>query len=66
MMSHMATPATLLEEAKKMESYGAQAIVIMDSAGAYFRKTSRSASRRWSTAWPSRSASTAITTWAWP
>lgn len=36
MMSHMATPATLLEEAKKMESYGAQAIVIMDSAGAYF------------------------------
>ena len=36
MMSHMATPATLLEEAKKMESYGAEAIVIMDSAGAYF------------------------------
>lgn len=36
MMSHMASPETLLEEAKKMESYGAQAIVIMDSAGAYF------------------------------
>lgn len=36
MMSHMATPAVLLEEAKKMESYGAEAIVIMDSAGAYF------------------------------
>lgn len=36
MMSHMASPATLLEEAKKMESYGAEAIVIMDSAGAYF------------------------------
>ncbi|EPL08522.1 4-hydroxy-2-ketovalerate aldolase [Pseudomonas sp. CF161] len=34
MMSHMATPEILLEEAKKMESYGAQAIVIMDSAGA--------------------------------
>ena len=34
MMTHMATPAKLLEEAKKMESYGAQAIVIMDSAGA--------------------------------
>jgi len=26
----------LLEQAKKMESYGAEAIVIMDSAGAYF------------------------------
>lgn len=36
MMSHMATPAILLEEAKKMESYGAEAIIIMDSAGAYF------------------------------
>ena len=36
MMSHMASPAILLEEAKKMESYGAEAIVIMDSAGAYF------------------------------
>ncbi|MFA9215713.1 MAG: 4-hydroxy-2-oxovalerate aldolase [Sphingomonadaceae bacterium] len=36
MMSHMATPQVLLEEARKMESYGAQAIVIMDSAGAYF------------------------------
>jgi len=34
MMTHMASPETLLEEAKKMESYGAQAIVIMDSAGA--------------------------------
>ena len=36
MMSHMASPNTLLEEAKKMESYGAEAIMIMDSAGAYF------------------------------
>ena len=36
MMSHMASPETLLEEAKKMESYGAEAIVIMDSAGFYF------------------------------
>lgn len=36
MMSHMASAAVLLEEAKKMESYGAEAIVIMDSAGAYF------------------------------
>ena len=36
MMSHMASPEILLEEARKMESYGAQAIVIMDSAGAYF------------------------------
>lgn len=36
MMSHMASPAILLEQAKKMESYGAEAVVIMDSAGAYF------------------------------
>ncbi|MES2264497.1 MAG: 4-hydroxy-2-oxovalerate aldolase [Pseudomonadota bacterium] len=36
MMSHMASAGVLLEEAKKMESYGAEAIVIMDSAGAYF------------------------------
>ena len=36
MMSHMASPSTLLEEAKKMESYGAEAIIIMDSSGAYF------------------------------
>ena len=36
MMSHMSTPAILLEEAKKMESYGAEAVIIMDSAGAYF------------------------------
>lgn len=34
MMTHMASPQTLLDEARKMESYGAQAIVIMDSAGA--------------------------------
>lgn len=36
MMSHMISPSGLLEEARKMESYGAEAIVIMDSAGAYF------------------------------
>lgn len=34
MMTHMASPEVLLEEARKMESYGAQAMVIMDSAGA--------------------------------
>jgi 4-hydroxy 2-oxovalerate aldolase len=38
MMSHMASKETLLEEAKKMQSYGAQGIVLMDSAGAYFPK----------------------------
>lgn len=38
MMSHMATADLLLEEAKKMQSYGAQGIVLMDSAGAYFPK----------------------------
>jgi 4-hydroxy 2-oxovalerate aldolase len=35
MMSHMAEPNVLVEEAKKMESYGAEALVIMDSAGAF-------------------------------
>lgn len=35
MMSHMASPELLLEEAKKMESYGAQGFVFMDSAGNY-------------------------------
>jgi len=35
MMSHMASAETLLEEAEKMQSYGAQGIVLMDSAGAY-------------------------------
>lgn len=34
MMYHMTTKERLLEEAKKMVSYGAQGIVIMDSAGA--------------------------------
>ncbi len=35
MMSHMVGPEILAEEAQKMESYGAEAIIIMDSAGAY-------------------------------
>ncbi len=35
MMSHMAPADVLLDEARKMVSYGAQAIVLMDSAGAY-------------------------------
>ena len=35
MMSHMAPAEKLLEEAKKMESYGAQGIIVMDSAGFY-------------------------------
>ncbi len=34
MMSHMATDDTLLQECRKMESYGAQAVILMDSAGA--------------------------------
>ncbi|MEO6035628.1 MAG: 4-hydroxy-2-oxovalerate aldolase [Verrucomicrobiota bacterium] len=36
MMIHMASKDVLLEEAKKMQSYGAQGIVLMDSAGASF------------------------------
>ena len=35
MMSHMASPKILTEEARKLESYGAEAVVIMDSAGSY-------------------------------
>lgn len=35
MMTHMASAEILTEEALKMESYGAEAIMIMDSAGAY-------------------------------
>lgn len=35
MMSHMASKEILVEEALKMESYGAEALLIMDSAGAF-------------------------------
>lgn len=35
MMSHMASPETLADEARKMEAYGAEGLIIMDSAGAY-------------------------------
>lgn len=35
MMSHMGSKEVLLDEALKMQSYGAEAIIIMDSAGAY-------------------------------
>jgi 4-hydroxy 2-oxovalerate aldolase len=35
MMSHMASKQILLEEARKMESYGAQGVIIMDSSGNY-------------------------------
>jgi 4-hydroxy 2-oxovalerate aldolase len=33
MMCHMASPEKLLEEAKKMQSYGANGVILMDSAG---------------------------------
>ncbi|MDF2472493.1 MAG: 4-hydroxy-2-oxopentanoic acid aldolase [Anaerocolumna sp.] len=35
MMTHMASKEVLAEEALKMESYGAEGIMLMDSAGAY-------------------------------
>jgi 4-hydroxy 2-oxovalerate aldolase len=34
MLSHMAPPETVLEQAKLMQSYGADAVYVMDSAGA--------------------------------
>jgi 4-hydroxy 2-oxovalerate aldolase len=34
MMYHMASPHRILEEARKMQSYGAQGVILMDSAGA--------------------------------
>jgi 4-hydroxy 2-oxovalerate aldolase len=34
MMIHMATKDVLVEEAQKLESYGAEAVILMDSAGA--------------------------------
>jgi 4-hydroxy 2-oxovalerate aldolase len=35
MMTHMLSPTLLAEEASKMESYGAEAIILMDSSGNY-------------------------------
>jgi 4-hydroxy 2-oxovalerate aldolase len=35
MMTHMATPETLRDEALKMQSYGAEGVILMDSAGAF-------------------------------
>jgi 4-hydroxy 2-oxovalerate aldolase len=34
MMSHMASIETLIDECRKMESYGAEGVILMDSAGA--------------------------------
>ena len=38
MMSHMASVETLVEQARKMESYGAEGFVFMDSSGHYLPK----------------------------
>lgn len=35
MMTHMASKEVLVQEALKIESYGAQGVILMDSAGAY-------------------------------
>ncbi|MFB5269075.1 4-hydroxy-2-oxovalerate aldolase [Paenibacillus enshidis] len=42
MMSHTAPASILAEEARKMQDYGAQGIIIMDSAGAYLPDTVKS------------------------
>ena len=41
MMSHMLSPTLLLEQARKMESYGAEGVVFMDSSGHYIPKDVR-------------------------
>jgi 4-hydroxy 2-oxovalerate aldolase len=41
MMSHMATAAQLLEQARLMESYGAHGVILMDSAGAFVQSDVR-------------------------
>lgn len=41
MMSHMAPVRTLREEALKLESYGAEGVLLMDSAGAYLPREVR-------------------------
>jgi len=41
MMSHMISPTLLLEQARKMESYGAEGVVFMDSAGHYLPENVR-------------------------
>lgn len=38
MMTHMVSREVLVQEALKMEAYGAQGVVLMDSAGAYLPK----------------------------
>lgn len=41
MLSHMASPETVLEQATLMESYGADAVYVMDSAGAMLPSDAR-------------------------
>ena len=41
MMTHMANADVLLEQAAKMQLYGAEGIILMDSAGAYLPKDVR-------------------------
>lgn len=38
MMTHMVSKEVLIEECRKMESYGAEGVILMDSAGAYLPK----------------------------
>lgn len=38
MMTHMVSKEVLIEECLKMQSYGAQGVILMDSAGAYLPK----------------------------